>query len=411
MKILLISDQYPPNSPGGASRVVFELSRGLAKADQEVVVLTVVNERSEAGERMENKVRVIRIFLPEYKERWRSWRSLYNLSTVRKVKKIIKEFKPQVVHAHNIHYYLSYASLKVAGRAGAKVFLTAHDVMLFHYGKLFEFINKNDLKKTDGFNYKVSVPRQIKRFRFWYNPLRNIIIRHYLKYVDKIFAVSQELRKALNDNKINNVEVMYNATEVKEWQVESEKVKKFKQKFGLENKKVIMFGGRLSALKGSRELLEAMNKLAKKLPNLILLLVAKEDEKVFEFKKRTIGFSVKATGWLGKQDLKIIYNAVDLLVTPSICLDTFNLMNLEAMAAAKPVVTTCFGGAREVVEDGVTGFVVNPFDTNLLKDRLFELLTNDDKAIKFGEAGYKRAVENFALNKWVEKHLNYYRDK
>ena len=57
-------------------------------------------------------------------------------------------------------------------------------------------------------------------------------------------------------------------------------------------------------------------------------------------------------------------------MTPSICFDTFGLVSLEAMEMKKPVVATSFGGSKEVIEDGVTGFIENPFDVAAYADKI-----------------------------------------
>ena len=71
------------------------------------------------------------------------------------------------------------------------------------------------------------------------------------------------------------------------------------------------------------------------------------------------------------------------------------------MAAAKPVITTCYGGSPEVVVDGETGFIINPFDTNMFAERLEHLLTNPDLRQQMGQAGRKRLIEQFSLEKQV----------
>ena len=79
--------------------------------------------------------------------------------------------------------------------------------------------------------------------------------------------------------------------------------------------------------------------------------------------------------------MQCAYAAADVFVTPSICFDTFGLVNLEAMRYAKPVVASCFGGLPEVVVDGETGFIENPFDVQAFSDRLRILLDQPDGAV------------------------------
>src|SRR3989344_4302713 len=230
MKILFLEDNFPPyNNVGGAGTVASSLAYELKKKGNDVFVITSVQDKSNEGSVEDNGLKVFKIY-SKYHIRWQAYLSLYNPRTVEKIKKIIEQISPDVVHAHNIHYYISYHALKLAKQSGAKVFLTAHDVMPFYYGKLVEFINPNDLSCPEKFNYKISVWRQIKRAGKTYNPLRNIIIRRYLKYVDKIFAVSGALKNALNDNGIKNVEVIHNGIDVSAWAVNEAAIEVFKEK-------------------------------------------------------------------------------------------------------------------------------------------------------------------------------------
>ena len=77
-------------------------------------------------------------------------------------------------------------------------------------------------------------------------------------------------------------------------------------------------------------------------------------------------------------------------------------MNLEAFACKKPVVATCFGGSRELVEDGISGFIVNPYDVPSLAGRFRELLGDREKRARFGAAGYEKVVAEFTLGKQAE---------
>ena len=217
MKILILSDGL---SGGGAERVAFDLANSFLKFKNEVSIITAVQDKSKVGKINKNGMEIYKIY-SNYHERWRAYFSLNNYRVIKEMKEIIKHINPDIVHAHNIHYHLSYHSLKIAKEYCDKVFLTTHDVMLFHYGKLVEFINQDNLSIPKKFNYKITPWQQIKRFKKRYNPLRNIIIKKYLKYVDKIFAVSYTLKDALNQNSIKNVEVIYNGIEIAQWQVDN----------------------------------------------------------------------------------------------------------------------------------------------------------------------------------------------
>jgi colanic acid/amylovoran biosynthesis glycosyltransferase len=83
--------------------------------------------------------------------------------------------------------------------------------------------------------------------------------------------------------------------------------------------------------------------------------------------------------------------------------DNLPTVIMEAMAAAVPVISTPIAGVPEMVEDGVTGFLVPPHDPTALEKRLRELLENPAKATEMGSAGRKLCLEKFATERTTEQ--------
>jgi len=143
-----------------------------------------------------------------------------------------------------------------------------------------------------------------------------------------------------------------------------------------------------------------------------MLVLGKRDvyEREFEPLARALGVAdrVVAAGWLDGDELQAAYAAVDVFVTPSICFDTFGLVNLEAMEHGKPVVATAFGGSPEVVVDGVTGYVRNPFDVEGFSRAVGALLADPALAARMGAAGRERWRERFLLPRMAAEYLEEY---
>jgi glycosyltransferase involved in cell wall biosynthesis len=74
------------------------------------------------------------------------------------------------------------------------------------------------------------------------------------------------------------------------------------------------------------------------------------------------------------------------------------------------VVATCYGGSREAVSDGETGFIVNPFDTAAFSDRLARLLTDAGLARRMGDAGRARLLAGFTPARQVRDMEAVYAD-
>jgi len=408
MKILILQDDFPPVSFGGAGIATFNFTKELKKNGHNIVILTTTQYKGKDQVIEYDGLKIHKIY-SKFHERWRAYLSLYNPQTIKKARKIIAEFKPDVIYVNNIHHYLSYHCLKIAKQSGAKVFLTAHDVMIFHYGKLTEFINPKDLSCPKKFNYKISPWQQIKKYKWRYNPFRNIVIKHYLKYVDKIFAVSGALKEALNQNGIKNVEVLHNGINLDDWITEDSEVKKFKEKYYLNDKKIVLFGGRLSEAKGGYQAISTMAEVIKKIPDAVLLIMGEKNsyaEKMLDFSKNLkIESHLIFTGWITGDELKSAYYASSIVIVPSIYCEPFGLICLEAMLCRKPIVATCFGGPPDIVLSDKSGYIINPYDIPQMALSIIVLLSDIIKATEFGKAGYNRAVNDFNLTQQVNKFL------
>lgn len=409
MKILVLSDLFPPHGIGGAGEVAYRFAKQYKKQGHEVIVITTVQKRQDEGVEESEGFRIYNVYA-DYNERWRAYLGLYNHQTVSTVREVLIEEKPDVIHSHNIHCYLSYHCLKIAHDLGIPVVLTLHDAMSFDYGKFTQFVNPNDLSNDPDVNYRINPWITLKTYRFRYFPLRNFFTRVYLNnYVAKMVAVSNELKKALNANGINCTEVVHNGVDLGEFQVEEAKVKDFRKAHGLEGKKAVLFAGRLSYLKGGEHIVKAMKYVCEKVGNATLLVLGRKEGYAEHMKELAtnlrIGNNIVLTGWISGENLKAAYGASDIVVSPSICWDSFPMVNLEAMAMKKPVVATCFGGSKEIVVDGVTGYIVNPLNVEMMAEKITELLIDEEKARRMGEAGYRRVAEKFTIQMQAPKML------
>lgn len=409
MKILIFADDFPPRAIGGAGRVAEQVASGYFSRGYDVLVITTVRSKDEEGDYKCGNVNVRAIF-SNYHERWTAYRNLYNPSTVHKIRTLIKEYKPDVVHAHNIHRHISYYSLKLAKKSGAKVLLTAHDCMLFNYGKFDEYIDPQNLSIPAQFDYKISRWRQFLVYKKRYNPFRNIIIRHYIRYCDKICAVSNALEKALNTNGITNTVVVHNGINVRQWVgwIEDAAKPLFLKK--IEHRPVIGFVGWLNDAKGGIQLLRALKEVKSYLSNSLLLVIGNDNSLPPSVKvlANNLGVlsSIVVTGKLSGADLVAAYKACDVVAFPSLCLDTFGMVNIEAMLTGKPVVATCFGGSSEIIKDGVTGRIVNPYNVQDMSKALIEFLDDPEKAGEFGQRGRERVEKEFTVDRQIDKYLS-----
>jgi glycosyltransferase involved in cell wall biosynthesis len=413
MKILFLSDDFPPKNFGGAGIVTHGLAKGLVHAGHEVFVITTVQDKKASrGWKTLDGMRVYDLY-NDYDGRLASYVSLYNLGTVGVIKKIIEEVKPDVIHAHNIHNNISYHALAVARRYTEKVFLTAFDAMSFNYGKLVNFYNKDDLSIQTKFSYKVGFWQNLKTAKKRYNPLRNFFIRWYLnKYTKKIFPVSHALAESLHQNGIKNLETIHNGIDTKSFVEDPAKTDEFKNKYKLAGKKVALVAGRISWAKGGDAALDAIIKVSKSVANVCLLIIGSEDVYMAHLIKKAklagVMDNVRFISWLDRREITSAYYASDIVLAPSLYLDPFPTVNLEAMSAKKPIVGTCFGGTPEIVVDKETGLIVNPNNVDMFAHAIQALLNDVEYAKKLGQSGYERVVKYFSTDEFVADTVKWY---
>ena len=121
-KILIVNDGFPPATWGGANSIASIHAFGLAKHGYAVAVFTTTQDSKGAtGWGEYGGVRIFTVYT-KYNERWWAYRSLYNPEPVRAFAAVLDEFKPDIIHFHNIHHYSSYHCIALARKSGAKVF-------------------------------------------------------------------------------------------------------------------------------------------------------------------------------------------------------------------------------------------------------------------------------------------------
>jgi glycosyltransferase involved in cell wall biosynthesis len=78
---------------------------------------------------------------------------------------------------------------------------------------------------------------------------------------------------------------------------------------------------------------------------------------------------------------------------------------MEAMATGLPVVTTDVGAVREVVAEGITGFVVRPADPQAIADAILRLIRDPSLRKSLGESGRERVLSRFSIDACAKAHL------
>jgi glycosyltransferase involved in cell wall biosynthesis len=103
-----------------------------------------------------------------------------------------------------------------------------------------------------------------------------------------------------------------------------------------------------------------------------------------------------------------LFAASDVICQLSRWEEVFGYVNAEAMASGKPLVGTRVGGIPEIIQDGITGFLVERRDVKAMAARILELLRDPDLRQRMGEAGRKVCREKFNLKENVAQLVKIY---
>lgn len=125
-------------------------------------------------------------------------------------------------------------------------------------------------------------------------------------------------------------------------------------------------------------------------------------------RKLGIASHVTFTGRLDDLLKEGLFAASDIVCQMSRWQEVFGATNAEAMACGRPIIATRVGGIPEIVEDGVTGFLVDRRDTRAMAERILDLVRDPDLRRRMGEAGREVCRAKFDLKKTVAQLVDIY---
>lgn len=172
-----------------------------------------------------------------------------------------------------------------------------------------------------------------------------------------------------------------------------------KQRFGFSDDPLVVFVGRLQAFKGTDIAVDAMAHLQRMVPGAQLAIVGGDSPRGSRGERMRLRLAARRLGVLDKltfmepvthTELPELYRAADVVVVPSAS-ESFGLVALEASACGTPVVATAVGGLREIVRDGVSGYLVTRRDPKSFAAALSRVLADPGAQDRLGSAAAKEA--------------------
>ncbi len=200
------------------------------------------------------------------------------------------------------------------------------------------------------------------------------------------------------------------------WSDEAMQIKnQLKAKYGITNKKVVLFVGRLSPKKGAHILLKAMKPVLTSHPDTAVVLIGskwygdnQEDSYVRQVRQMSKEADTETimTGFLPPKDVMPHYYLGDIFVCASQWREPLARVHYEAMAAGLPIVTTDKGGNAEVVRGAGNGIVISEYNQpQAFADAISYLLDQPSVSREMGKTGRRLAEEKYSWER-VASDLN-----
>ncbi|EEG78111.1 glycosyltransferase family 4 protein [Dethiobacter alkaliphilus] len=196
-----------------------------------------------------------------------------------------------------------------------------------------------------------------------------------------------------------------------------QQTEQFRKSLGIQNKKVVLYVGRLRKIKGVHHLLNAFPAVAKEVPDAVLFIVGsafygvnKQTKYVQELHHaaQCIKNSVHFIPHVPHNEIQKWFQIADILAVPSKA-EPFGKVVVEAMATGIPVVGTNAGGIPEIIEHHKTGILLNHESIEKdLSNAVIDLLSNPTKAHTISQNAVRHVYENFTWEHSADRMLRLY---
>lgn len=235
-----------------------------------------------------------------------------------------------------------------------------------------------------------------------------------IRCLDRAISVSQATKQewmVRTGSNGKNISVIYNGLDLNRFQDPgTERLDQLRRQIGLGREdQVVMVPARLHVMKGHPYLFKGIPTILKAIERVQFLMVGQGPLRgVLEDLGRALKISdhVHFLGFRG--DMADLMFLSDLVVLPSVSLESLPYALMEAMACGKPTVATRFSGVPEVVEDGLTGILVPRYDPEALARAIIELVSDKQKARAMGEKGRRRVERLFTQQQMLDRTFEVY---
>ncbi len=365
--------------PGG-SEVMFETTIDLLRAHRHEVAVVQRDNRH----------------IKTFGDKLSAFRQCFDSRNARaEVARVVREMKPDIAHFHNLYPLLSPSVLAACHESGVPVVLSCHDYKLtcptaqhLRDGAVCEACLGGKEYHCALNNCRGDVLRSVAyASRDIVARLSGIIRDHVTLFLTPTRFAKQQLVKG--GYPAERIRVLGNMAEIPAEAPEPP------------TGEYIAYIGRISPEKGIETLLDAARTTG------VPVRIA-GDPSLMPHLVRETPDNVRFVGQLERHELPAFFGGARALIVPSLWFEVFGLVCAEAMGHGLPVIASRIGGLPEVVDEGVTGLLFEPGNSDELAKKISRMWRDDELFRLFGQAARHQAVERFSTHVHYQQLMDFY---
>jgi len=402
MKILLINKYFYRRA--GAEKYFFDLAQLLESHGHEVAFFAMHHPKNEKTKWSKYFVKEVdltarRGFMEDFET---ASNFVYSTEAKENLSKLLKEFKPDIVHMHNIYHQLSTSILDVLKKIAAPKVMTLHD---------YKLICPNYSLFTEG-----RVCERCWRHRYYQAIIHKCLQDSYaasaLAAYEMYIVKARQIYESVIDCFVSPS--LFLKEKLEDWDVELKRIEHLPNFLFLDDYvpnydsgNYYFFFGRLAAEKGVADLINVFGELDKL--NLKIAGTGPLEESLKETVRAQNLNNIEFVGFQTGEPLHRLIANARAIIAPTLWYDNYPYSVLEAQAAGKVVIASRMGGIPEMIENEATGYLYEPRNKFDLRARIEDTMREGKNLQEIGRAARARVERENGAEVHYQKIMGIYK--
>jgi glycosyltransferase involved in cell wall biosynthesis len=380
LKILIICDRA--YIYGGSEVIILNEKKGLIRRGHEVKILSsdLPNDKISFADY------TFKGFSENTAIKWLN--CIFNFNSYIKLKQVLREYKPDIIHLHNIFNQVSPSVLFAVGNIPTVLTLHSYELICPMGG----LIKPDGSRCISPGKHDLRCTGSIKGYL--YEVIKQFIHKYLLKKISVYIAPSGSIKRDFSNQRIisSPIIVIHNGIQLLKFSP-------------IINNKSLLYVGRLSKEKGVDVLLRAIKIIKESVHDIVVDIVGDGPEKNMLINLSDdlyLNDNVRFIGSIPHNKIGDFYKQCTALIVPSVWGEPFGLVGIEAISIGRPVIASNVGGISEWLDDEKTGYLVEPGNSNQIAEKVIKLFSHKRLLEQMGKNERKK-VEQFSIEIHVKK--------